>query len=345
MDGNCTFIILHDFPEPKLESSWREFLTKVALPSHYCAPEFFSEPFWAGKDPFAVLALKQNDIVGVLTGLHEGSEIQCGLISRPQICFDPASDITSVLDALSAGLLMESRSAELVSIYSWDPLDPLRRRGFGGRVLEGDVVLDLRLGAEVLFKQFHEGRRKTIRRAMTRFGVNVSEVLSSGDVKASYEVYRQWLQTKRKKIEWAEMPFSVFARAYSLRNNRRVLLASYSGIPIAVLSVRFYPGGLVEASGIHSVDEYLHLYPNELLHWRTIEWACREGFRSYCFGAAHTFLRRFGGSVVPIYRYRLDRTWLRRHDLREIISDWGRHWLKKMPRPVEQTVRRVLGRP
>lgn len=344
MHANYTFAILHDFPEPELESAWREFLGRVELPSHYCAPEFFKEPFWGGKGPFAVLALKQRDVVGVVTGIHEGIEVQCGQSARPQICLDSKTDVSAILGALAEGLLTEGGPAKLVSIYSWSLLDPLSHHGFRARPLEGDVVLDLRLGADTLFKQFHEGRRKTIRRAMMRFGVEVSEVSTPEDVLASYSVYRQWRQTKRKKIEWEELPFSVFEQAYNLRTNRRVFLASHSGKAIAVLSLRFYQGGLIEASGIHSVDEYLHLYPNELLHWRAIEWACREGFRSYSFGGAHTFLRRFGGEVAPVYRYRMDRTWLRRHDFRETMSDWGREWLKRMPKPVEQEVRRVLGK-
>jgi hypothetical protein len=180
---------------------------------------------------------------------------------------------------------------------------------------------------------------------MTRFGVQVSEVCTPVDIAESFAVYCKWRQTKRKKIEWEEMSFLVFEQAYRLRTNRIAFLARHAGAPIAVLSLRFYQGGLIEASGIHSVDEYLHLYPNELLHWRAIEWACEKGFRRYSFGAAHTFLRRFGGEVTPIYRHRLDRTWLRRHDMREKFADWGRWCLKRMPKRIEQKTRRILGKP
>ncbi len=344
MTTNNSFLVLHSFPEPRLESAWRDFLRVVELPSHYCAPEFFKEPFWTGKNPFAVLALKGGDVVGVVTGTHAGTEVQCGHSTRPQICLDLRTDVSVTLGALAEGLLIESGPAKIVSVYSWQQLDPLIRHGFRFRALEGDVMLRLNLGADVLFTQFHEGRRKTIRRAMLRFGVDVSEVLNPQDISSSYKVYLQWRQTKRKKIQWEEVPFPIFEEACKLRSNRRVFLASHAGKAIAVLSLRFYPRGLVEASGIHSVDDYLHLYPNELLHWRAIEWACREGFGSYSFGGAHTFLRRFGGEVVPVYRYRMDRTWLRHHDFRDTMSDWGRNWLNRIPKPVEQKVRRVLGR-
>jgi hypothetical protein len=44
---------------------------------------------------------------------------------------------------------------------------------------------------------------------------------------------------------------------------------------------------------------------------------------------------RFGGTVVPILRYRLDRTWLQRHDLREKAQDIGRDLFRKV-RPLSQ---------
>src|ERR1017187_8244717 len=59
---------------------------------------------------------------------------------------------------------------------------------------------------------------------------------------------------------------------------------------------------------------------NDLLIWKTIQWACEQGFWKYSLGGAHPFLRKWEGTIVPIYRYRLDRTFLRRHDFREDLS-------------------------
>lgn len=113
---------------------------------------------------------------------------------------------------------------------------------------------------------------------------------------------------------------------------------------IASSAVRFYPGGLVEAASNCSLDEYLHLHPNDLLLWKTMEWACVNGFPKISLGGAHPFLRKWGGIVVPIHRYRMDRTWLRRHDVRETVRDFGRKSLHRMPPPVEKAVRRLLGK-
>jgi hypothetical protein len=61
-------------------------------------------------------------------------------------------------------------------------------------------------------------------------------------------------------------------------------------------------------------------------------------------GGAHRFLREFGGTLTPIYRYRMDRTPLRWQDQRENLTDWVRAKLRQMPRPVETLVRRIVGK-
>ncbi len=99
--GPMNFMIIHDFPPADLEKAWRDGLTRVEVPSHYDAPEFFREPLWAGKNAFAVLAIDDSAVAGVLTGTHEGDQISGGLPSRPQIWVDSTKDADTTLDALA----------------------------------------------------------------------------------------------------------------------------------------------------------------------------------------------------------------------------------------------------
>jgi hypothetical protein len=343
MLANCTFLVLHDFPESELESAWREFLGRVELPSHYCAPEFFKEPFWSGKAPFAVLALDQGKVVGVATGIREDHGVQCGLTSRPQICIDTMTDREAVELALAEGLLAEANSSELVSVYSWTLLDSFRSHGFRFREMQGVVMLDLARGPDDLFREFSADKRRNIRFSIKQ-GVEVHQAKTPQDLLAFYDVYLAWRGTPRKVIKGGEVPLDTFERAFELTANRLVLLARYSGKVIATNSFRFYPGGLFESAANQSCPEFIHLKPNELLQWRGIEWACRHNLQRHSLGGMHPFLKGFGRTLAPIYRYRLDRTWLRRHDLGEAVSDCGREWLKKMPKPVEKKVRQVLGK-
>ena len=337
--------VLHSFPPPDLEAAWRAGLTQVEFPSHYNAPEFFLDPLRLGRDPFAILAFDGQSVVGVLTGAHWGEQVVCGDMTRPQICFSTSVNPMAAGDVMARALLSNAGSAKLVSVYTWSdtPLEAFKRYGFRVREFEGAVVLDLTQGPDALFKHFEDNRRRNIRFAIKR-GVEVFQATSREDVLTYYEIQTRWRQTSRKRIVYSEFPLDRLEQRYRLRGNIRLFLARYAGKAIAGSTVRFCPGGLLESANNASLDEFLHLKPNDLLLWRVMEWAWSKGFRCYSLGGAHPFLRRYGGTVVPIQRYRLDRTWLRRHDIREAVVAFGHESLRRMPSPVEKSVRRLLGK-
>jgi hypothetical protein len=334
------FRILRGFPGPLEERAWREFLPQSDWPSHYTSPEFFLEPYWDGKHPFAVLAVEGNKVIGVLTGLHEENQVISGLPARPQTCFDRTTNVSRVAQSLAQGLLEESGSAKLVTVYSFTRLDTLRSIGFQLRPLEGVVVLDLTQGPEALFRQIHTSARKNIRIA-TRKGVEVCEASTEDDFSAYYDVYCRWLRSSRKKIVEAKIPSSVAMESYRIRSNRRLFLARHDGQIIAASSVRFSPGGVLEYSGNPSLEEHFLLKPNDLLKWKVIEWGCSQEFPLFSLGGAHQFHLKSGGAIIPVYRHRFDRTWFRRHDMREAVTDAARKTLRTAPL-IDRTVRRLL---
>jgi len=340
-----SFTILRNYPTPLTEKAWRDCLSRVEAPAHYDSPEFFLEPYWVGKQPFAILAFDRGAIVGVLTGLKEGNHVTSGLESRPQVCVDRTGDVNAALRSLAQGLLAEAGSAKLITVYSWSslPLHPFESYHFRRRELEGDVVLELTEGPEALFKQFHASRRKNIRYGI-RSGIEVLPAKTLEDVEAFYRVHTRWHQTKRKKILTPQIAWEVFSQRFCQSGNYVFMLAHYLGKVIAGITLRFFPGGLVEFSNHSSLDEFLYLKPNDLLQWKCIEWACGEGFRRCSLGGAHTFHTRFGGTVVPIFRYRYDRTLLRRYDRHEATLDLMRNGVRKLPRTMQRVIRRIAGK-
>lgn len=334
------FEILHQYPSPNWERPWREFLTRVEVPSHYDSPEYFLDPLRRGNRPFAVLAHSDNRVMGVLTGRHLGKEVMSGLPSRPQICVDH-TESEAALETLARGLLVEASHSQLVSVYSWSTLElfPFSTFGFRSQRLTGSVVLDLTRGADAVFKDFAKDRRRNIRYA-EKHGVEVREAESDQDIVDAHVVYSAWRGTERKQVQ-GEWSFDSFQKTVSLKSNRRLFLATHAGKVIAINIFRFFPGGLFESAANSSLDEFMHLKPNDLLQWRGIQWACAQGLRQHSLGGAHEFLLRFGGTVVPIFRYRLDQTFLHRHDLKQNLAAAARSLLRNAPPIVEQTVRRL----
>jgi len=337
------FLILHEFPAPDVEQAWRECLTRIEVPSHYESPEYFLDPLRQGTRPFAVLALEDDRVRGVLTGFHLGKEVRVGLSSRPQIGVD-GTDTAAALETLAQGLLVEAKDADLVSVYTWSSLElmPFQAHGFRRRELQGSVVLDLSLGADALFKQFSKDRRRNIRYA-EKHGVVVREAATDQDIVDAHRVYSAWRGTDRKEVH-GDWSFESFEKTMRIRSNRRLFLASFEGQVIAINIFRFFPGGLFESAANSSLDPFMHLKPNDLLQWRGIQWACAQGLRRHSLGGTHEFLLRFGGTVVPTLRYRLDRTLFRRHDLKESLGATARSLLRNAPSGMNQTVRKLLGK-
>ncbi|MCU1295970.1 MAG: hypothetical protein JWO91_248, partial [Acidobacteriaceae bacterium] len=307
-------------------------------------PEYFREPYWPEKRRFAVLARERNAVTGILTGMHDQGRVMCGLPSRPQICVDQTADSAAALDLLARGVLSEAGNAELIAVFTWPSLElpAFKKYGFKTRQLPGNVVLDLTQGPEELFKQFSKDRRRNIRFA-EKNGIVIEQATTSAQIKEAYEVYSGWRKTSRKEVQGEGFTFEVFEKAGRLTGNRLLLLARLSGKVIAINIFRYCPGGLFESAANSSLDEFIHLKPNELLQWRGIEWACQHGLRRHSLGGSHQFLARFGGTIVPIIRYRRDQTLFRKHDVRDAVRQAGRETLGKMPSSVEKKVRRFLG--
>jgi Acetyltransferase (GNAT) domain len=339
------FEILREFPPSGTELLWREYISRLECASHYDTPEFFREPFMVDSRPFAVLAKDRGKIVGVLTGLQPEKNVACGLPARPQISIDPTADSAAVLTSLADGLMQVSKTAGLISVYTWPSLElpAFEIRGFRHKQLLGNVVLDLSIGADALFKQFAKDRRRNIRFA-EKNGIEVTQAVTDQDYADAYSVYSTWRTRRGAAARGSFFSFDLYKKTMELKGNRLLLIARHSGKPVATNVFRFCPGGLFESSANNSLDEFIHLKPNDLLQWRGIEWACANGLRCHSLGGSHQFLLRFGGAVVPILRYRLDRTFLRRNDLHEAVEGFARRVVRNLPPFAEKGLRKLAGK-
>jgi hypothetical protein len=323
-------VLLDCFPNPDVETLWNRFVARVDSPDLYCTPHYFREPYWRNRNPFAILAFTHGEVTGVVSGLRQDREVTCGLPSRPQMLLDANSDVRKTASIMASALITEFPRARVITAYSWQPafVDDFKEHHFCFRPLQGDVVLDLTRGASKLFQSFHDNRKRNIRAAM-KHGVEVSEVKTPQDVVEYWDTFCAWRNSQRKKIHSRETLENV-KDINRLPETHRRFIARYQGKPVAATSVRFCPGGLIEYAGNCSKDEFNHVRPNDLLIWRTIEWACEHGFTRYSLGASHPFLRKCGGTVLPIYRYRLDRTFGRRVELKENLERGARFAIREL---------------
>ena len=308
--------ILHRLPGGAIESSWRDCLAQSDFPTHYTAPEYFLEPGFCNKGPFAILSLSGREVTAVLTGTNDGAYVQSGLSVRPQIVFSRRADRVRAMTNVVDGLLLEAASAKLVDLFVWSDIATLVDPRFRKKQYEGVAMLDLSRGPDTLFRKFSDNKRRNIKRAI-KSGVSVEPANDPAKVSAYYSVCVEWSRRKGLPVPAEDE----FHQTMALKNNRLLLLAHHEGKIIAGVVIRFFPHGVMEYAANSSVQNALHLRPNDLLHWRAIEWGCREGMTHYSLGGAHLFLRKFGGEIVPTTRHRVDLSIFRRFTIGDWIAD------------------------
>lgn len=312
--------IIKHFPDSEIVQKWETFLTNAELPTHYVTPNYFVDPFFRGGDRFAVLAIDGARIVAVLTGVKSAKSLQSGLGVRPQTAFLIECDRDAAVKALLNGLAdLAGDATELINFYSWKSIPGVGDLGYNSEQCTGSelvVMLDLSRGSEALFQDFAARRRTELRKVMKQEKLRVKQLETEAELAELYSIYKEWNARKGFHPD----TFDNFQLALEQTAYRRIFIAVNEGRVVAGTYYRFCKGGVIEYAANNSLVEFQSLHPNELITWRAIEWACSAGFSHFCMGGSHPFMTKFGGELVGAFRYRLDRTFLRRHDKRERIQ-------------------------
>jgi hypothetical protein len=324
-------------PSADIQTRWRDCLSQSDESSHYASPEFFLEPFFGDKSPFAILAMEGEAVQGVITGLRYGKRVECGLGVRPQICRRRSAERAAVNNTLISGLLsLKQARGGLVSAYCWETNPEFNAQGFielENADAGGSVMLNLQNGPDAVFKGMSETRRNKVRRAM-KAGIDVQKMVLDDDFEDYYAIYSDWCAFKEITPHSRDVQRAALASA-----NRLVLVAKQDGRLVGASIFRFYQGGLIEYAANVSRREDTKVRQNDLLMWRGIEWACEQRFPTLCLGGNHFFLQTFGGRFAPTYRYRRDGTLLRSHDVRDGVRRAASEAFKALPTSIQNRVR------
>jgi FemAB family len=314
-------LILTSTPDDSTTAAWNDCLDNSEFAGLFVTPNFLRTLYFKDQRPFAVLAVSDGKVHGVVTGLFADRDIECGHSGSPQICLRTGSNPEAVGEALAAGLRSHALPpTEFISAFAWTEVAGFRSVGFRPRKFEvplGTIVLDLSKGADVLLQEMSMRRRYNIRHAI-KTGVDVEEMNVDRDFDEYYALYRHWSDFKLQDLR----PYHVHREVFASGGNRLLLVARHKKRMVGVSTFRFRRPGLMEYTSNVSRREDSNLKQNDLLVWRAIEWSIRQqDIRYFSMTAAHYFLQAFGGRQHTTLRYSLDLTTLRRRDLAESARD------------------------
>jgi lipid II:glycine glycyltransferase (peptidoglycan interpeptide bridge formation enzyme) len=163
---------------------------------------------------------------------------------------------------------------------SWQLREAFLNMGYASVGKINDYVVNLEGGVQRLWDSIHHNKRRNIKKA-EREGVEIIQSHSHKDLEAFCLLH----EASAKRDGFTPVPRSWFEAAWKIYSPElsQVVLAYWKGKSIAGVYVVIHRN-TVYALRAGSRTEGLNVRPNELMHWKTMEWACENGYSKYNMG-------------------------------------------------------------
>jgi len=163
-----------------------------------------------------------------------------------------------------------------------------------------EYVVNLKDGAQKLWLEIHHNKRRNIKRAL-KDGVEITQSHKTEDLETFYSLY----YATSKKRSFNAYPRSLFDELWKNYNPEltKVFLANLnrqtvSGVFLAI------QGKTVYALGAGSLAAGWAARPNDLMHWKAMEWASENHYLKYDMGEVDEPPPTEGSSRWGIWRWK-----------------------------------------
>jgi lipid II:glycine glycyltransferase (peptidoglycan interpeptide bridge formation enzyme) len=194
-------------------------------------------------------------------------------------------DNLNLAQHLVEGLEQICHDKHIIRLEIW-PLESLNLRDLllkNGYALIGninDYIISLDPDSQKLWNNIHHNKRRNVRMA-ERDGVEIILSQSHDDVESFCFLH----EAAAKRDGFSPIPRAWFEEAskFYKPESWRIFLAKLNGKSIAgVFSVSHRKTCYALRAG--SLTETLKVRPNDLMHWKAMEWACANGYSKYNMG-------------------------------------------------------------
>ncbi|MFX0199064.1 MAG: lipid II:glycine glycyltransferase FemX [Candidatus Hodarchaeota archaeon] len=162
-------------------------------------------------------------------------------------------------------------------------------------------TVGLQGSVDELWDNLASNKRKNIRKAVEK-KIQIREAQTSEDFNFFYEM----LDVTSKRAGFVPTPFHelhAIWEKYVIKDSARIFFAVHQGKDIAgVLTIS--SGDTVYAKAAASLEDFWELRPNDILHWKAMEWGCKEGFSKYHMGMVPEPVPTHGSPQWGLWRWK-----------------------------------------
>jgi hypothetical protein len=167
----------------------------------------------------------------------------------------------------------------------WGYVDLFENMGYRHVGSNITYTVDLGRGEEDLWRRINGNKRRNIRKALDR-GVEFEESSNFKDIERFYDLYLRIFQRPPKSVPPPLSWFQALWNSQSPKDSSKVFFARWRGNDVSSVFATIH-AKTIYALGWGYLGTALEVRPNELLHWKIMEWGCNRGFLKYHMGDVH----------------------------------------------------------
>jgi len=268
---------------------WNSFLEKHSVGNFEQSFEYgeISKKAFPRSNVIRLACLRVNEPVGILQGAYSkyfGFGMSLGVMRGPVVSFDDI-DSANVVTCLLRALEDYAKKNRVIEARVWTPkalgVDAVfNSLGYSLVSQYNEYVVDLEKGVDGVWKSISHNKRRNIKKAMS-MGVEVVESRRMEDLLTFYSM----LTAAEKRGRFTSYPLSFFKAVWELYNPElsKVFLARWNGKPVSGVFTVMH-GKTVFALAAGSFSEEWKARPNDIMHWKVMEWAIEKGYSRYQMG-------------------------------------------------------------
>ncbi|RLI19230.1 hypothetical protein DRO54_08890 [Candidatus Bathyarchaeota archaeon] len=288
---------------------WNEFLTRSSYGNFeqcYESGEISKLAFPKTKT-VRFAAICNGKFVGIIQGTYSsylGFGMTLGIMRAPVVDvednrgYEIARNLLRALeDYAKRNRIIEAR---ILVPEKWNFDEIFRSLGYKMAGKLNEYVVNLEGDVEKLWRRISHNKRRNIKKAMKE-GV---EVIQSRDPKDLLTFYSM-LVAAEKRGGFLSYPLSWFKAVWKLYKPElsKVFLARWNGKEVSGVFTVIH-GKTIYALAAGSFSEGWKVRPNDIMHWKVMEWACRNGLTGYHMGLVSDPPPSKGSNAWGVWRWK-----------------------------------------